>query len=191
MNVDIFSTGKKYNIIYADPPWRYNARKNQKTKFGGGAAGHYITMPIGEIEKLPVPDIAAENCALLMWCTFPYLDQQIKLFEKWGFNYKTLAFSLIKTNRVNGEPFFGIGYYFKSNCEVCLLGIKGKMKPVSNAISSCIIAHKREHSRKPDEARKRIVELFGDIPRIELFARQSSAGWDCWGNETSKYSQEV
>lgn len=191
MNVDIFNTDKKYNIIYADPPWRYNARKNTSTKFGGGAMGHYPTMAMTEIEKLPIPDIADENCALLMWCTFPYLEQQIKLFKKWGFDYKTLAFSWVKTNKVNGLPFFGIGYYFKSNCEVCLLGVKGKMKPISNKVSSCIIAPKREHSRKPDEARERIVELFGDIPRIELFARQAADGWDCWGNETSKYTQEV
>ena len=83
MNVDIFNTDKKYNIIYADPPWRYNARKNTATKFGGGAMGHYPTMSMNDIEKLPIPDIAAENCALLMWCTFPYLDRQIKLFKKW------------------------------------------------------------------------------------------------------------
>lgn len=181
--IDIFDTDNKYSIIYADPPWQYNARKNQKTKFGGGAMGHYPTMSMKEIGELPISKIADDNCALLMWCTFPYLDKQIKLFEKWGFEYKTLAFSWVKTNKVNGAPFFGIGYYFKSNCEVCLLGVKGKMKPVSNKVSSCIIAPKREHSRKPEEARDGIVKLFGDIPRIELFARQTVDGWDCWGNE--------
>ena len=76
-----------------------------------------------------------------------------------------------------------MGYYAKSNCEVCLMGIKGKMTPISNRVSSCIISPRREHSRKPDIVRERIVELFGDLPRIELFARQTVAGWDCWGNE--------
>lgn len=174
---------KKYNIIYADPPWRYNQRKNSNTKFGGGVHAHYETMTMQELEQLPIQEIAADNCALLLWTTFPYLDQQIKLFEKWGFKYKTLGFSWIKTNPKNGSPFFGVGYYAKSNCEVCLLGIKGRMKPASNYVSSCVISPKREHSRKPDEIRDKIVELFGDLPRIELFARSGADGWDCWGNQ--------
>lgn len=183
MFTDIFTTNKKYNIIYADPPWRYNARNNPNTKFGGGADGHYPTMTMQEIEKLPIPKIAHDNCALFLWVTFPYLDKQIRLFEKWGFNYKTLGFSWIKTNKGNGEPFFGVGYYAKSNCEVCLLGIKGKMTPITNEVSSCVIAPRETHSKKPDEVRTRIIKLFGDVPRIELFARQHVNGWDCWGNE--------
>lgn len=181
--IDIFNTDKKYDIIYADPPWLYNRRNNQNTKFGKGAIGHYPLMTYHDIERLPIPQIASENCALFLWTTFPYLDKQIKLFEKWGFDYKTLGFSWIKTNPKNENPFFGIGYYTKSNCEVCLLGVRGKMKPITNKVSSCVISPRREHSRKPDEVRDRIVELFGDRPRIELFARQQFPGWDCWGNE--------
>ena len=140
-------------------------------------------MTMEEIKALPIPQIATDNAVLFMWCTFPYLDDQIKLFEHWGFEYRTLGFSWIKTNPKNGKPFFGVGYYAKSNCEVCLMGIKGRMKPVSNKVSSVIIAPRREHSRKPDEVRTRIVELFGDVPRVELFARQKTEGWDVWGNE--------
>ncbi len=136
-----------------------------------------------EISALPIGNIAADNCALFLWVTFPYLDKQIAVMEAWGFTYKTLGFSWVKTNLKNGKPFFGVGYYAKSNCEVCLMGIKGKMTPISNRVSSCIISPRREHSRKPDIVRERIVELFGDLPRIELFARQTVAGWDCWGNE--------
>ena len=183
MKIDIYNTDKKYNIIYADPPWKYNSRANHKTRFRGGACGHYNLMSMDEIKKVPIPKLADDNCVLFMWCTFPYLDEQIKLFECWGFKYKTLGFSWIKTNKKNGKPFFGVGYYAKSNCEVCLMGIKGKMKPISNKVSSCVISERREHSRKPDEVRNKIVELFGDIPRIELFARQHADGWDCWGNE--------
>lgn len=183
MKTDIFSTDKKYSIIYADPPWKYNDRNNIHTRFGKGAGGHYPTMPVSEIERLPVPKIADKDCALFLWVTFPFLDRQICLFDKWGFSYKTLGFSWIKTNAKNGKPFFGIGYYAKSNCEICLLGVKGKMKPVSNAVSSCVISERREHSRKPVEVRERIVRLFGDLPRIELFAREQVEGWDCWGNE--------
>jgi len=172
-----------YNIIYADPPWSYNSRANHKTRFRGGACGHYDLMTMKEIKALPVPKLAAENCALLMWCTFPYLDKQIELFKYWGFVYKTVGFNWIKLNSKNGKPFFGVGYYAKSNGEVCLLGIKGKMKPVSNSVSSVILAERRQHSRKPDEVRDRIVKLFGDVPRIEMFAREKKEGWDSWGNE--------
>ena len=183
MFTDIYSTDKKYKVIYADPPWRYNARRNLNTKFGGGAAGHYKTMTLDEIGALPVKKLADTNCALFLWTTFPYLNEQIKLFEIWGFTYKTLGFSWIKTNKRSGKTFFGVGYYAKSNCEVCLLGIKGRMEPISDKVSSCVIAPREAHSKKPDEVRKRIVELFGDVPRIELFARQRAVGWDCWGDE--------
>jgi site-specific DNA-methyltransferase (adenine-specific) len=177
------TTNKQYSIIYADPPWKYNSKANHKTRFRGGACGHYDLMSMAEIKALPVPNIAEPNCALFLWCTFPYLDEQIKLFKHWGFDYKTVAFTWIKTNKRNGRPCFGVGYYTKSNAEVCLLGIKGRLKPVSNKVSSVIISKRREHSRKPDEARDRIVELYGNIPRIELFARQRAQGWDAWGLE--------
>ncbi len=185
MFTDIFSTNNKYNIIYADPPWKYNKRNNPKTKFGKGAYGHYDLMSFQDIAKLPIPKITAENCILFLWVTFPYLNEQIKLFEEWGFRYTTLGFSWIKTNKKTDKPFFGIGYYAKSNCEVCLMGIKGKMKPISNRVSSCVISPIQEHSKKPDIVRERIVELLGDLPRIELFARQCADGWDCWGNDLS------
>ena len=179
----------KYNIIYIDPPWKYNSRTNHKTRFGGGACGHYDLMSMDKIKALPIPDLADDNCALLMWCTFPYLDKQIQLFEHWGFKYKTVGFTWVKTNPKSGTPFFGIGHYMKSNSEICLLGIKGKMKPVSNKVSSIIISPRREHSRKPDEARDRIVELFGDIPRLEMFARTKTEGWDVLGNEIDKFKE--
>jgi site-specific DNA-methyltransferase (adenine-specific) len=140
-------------------------------------------MSMDEIKALPIPELADENCVLFMWCTFPYLEDQIKLFKHYGFKYRTLGFSWIKTNKKNGQPFFGVGYYAKSNCEICLMGIKGKMKPISNKVSSVIITPRREHSRKPDEVRENIVKLFGNLPRLEMFAREKTEGWDIWGNE--------
>lgn len=191
MFTDIYNTEKRYSVIYADPPWFYNKRKDPTKSFGKGAAGHYNVMKIDEIASIPIQRIAEKNCVLFLWVTFPNLIDGINLFEKWGFKYTTLGFSWIKTYPKNGKPVFGIGYYAKSNCEVCLMGIKGKMKPVSNSVSSCVISPRREHSRKPDEVRERIVELFGDVPRIELFARQWAEGWDCWGNqcEEEKFEQ--
>lgn len=173
----------KYQIIYADPPWKYNSRANHKTRFRGGAEGHYSLMTMDEIRSLPLPQLADDNCALFLWTTFPYLDEQIKLFNHWGFKYRTVGFTWIKLNSQNGKPFFGVGYYSKSNAEVCLLGIKGRLKPVSNKVSSVVMSPRRLHSQKPDEVRERIVELFGDLPRVELFARQKTEGWDVWGNE--------
>ena len=174
---------KKYQIIYADPPWKYNSRANHKTRFRGGACGHYELMTMDEIKKLPIPDLADKNCALFMWCTFPYLERQIRLFGYWGFKYRTVGFTWVKTNSKNGKPFFGVGYYAKSNAEVCLLGLKGRLKPVSNSVSSIIISPRQRHSQKPNEARIRIVRLFGRLPRVELFAREKAKGWDVWGNQ--------
>ncbi len=113
-----------------------------------------------EIAALPVNKIADKNCALFLWTTFPLLDKQIRLFKQWGFTYKTLGFSWIKTNPKNGKPCFGVGYYAKSNCEVCLMGIKGRMTPISNKVSSCVISPRREHSRKPDEVRESIYTEY-------------------------------
>ncbi len=172
---------KKYQIIYADCPWKYNSRANHKTRFRGGAEGHYSLMPMNEIKALPIADLAADNAVLFLWVTFPYLKEQLSVFDAWGFVYKTLGFLWVKLNPVNGKPFFGVGFYSKSNAEMCLLGIKGRMKPITNAISQVIVAPRREHSQKPDEVREAIVRLFGDLPRIELFARRKVEGWDSIG----------
>ncbi len=174
---------KKYQIIYADPPWKYNSRANHKTRFRGGACGHYQLMTMEDIKAMPVSKIVADNACLFLWATFPYLKEQLEIFRAWGFEYKTLGFLWAKLNPKNGKPFFGVGFYPKSNAEVCLLGIKGRLKPITNSISQIIVAPRRLHSQKPDEIRERIVELFGDLPRLELFARQKVKGWDCWGNE--------
>lgn len=182
MKIDIYNTDKKYNIIYADPAWSYKDKRTGK-KMSGGASNHYNTMKIEDIKKLPIQDIADDNCMLFMLVTFPNLQEGLDTIKAWGFKYKTLGFSWIKTNKNNGKPFFGIGYYTKSNCEVCLIGIKGKPIKRSNYVSSVIISPREEHSKKPDEVRDKIIELCGDIPRIELFARQYADGWDCWGDE--------
>ena len=174
---------KKYNIIYADPPWTYKDKRDKHPRMCGGAISHYNTMSIEQIKSLPIKDLAADNCMLFLWVTFPNLQEGLDVIKAWGFTYKTLGFSWIKTNKNNGKPFFGIGYYTKSNCEVCLIGVKGKPIKVSNSVSSVIISPRQEHSKKPDQIRDKIVELCGDVPRIELFARKKAEGWDVWGNE--------
>lgn len=176
---------KKYSVIYADPPWFYNKRKPAKNAFGGGASSHYPLMSFEDIYNLPVNDLADENCALFLWCTFPCLKEGLQTIERWGFTYKTIGFNWVKTNKKNDKPFFGVGYYTKSNAEVCLFATKGKMKPISNKVSSAIISPISKHSEKPAEVRDRIVQLYGDIPRIELFARNKTEGWEAWGNEVT------
>ncbi len=105
---DIFTTQKKYQIIYADPPWAYNKRNNLATKFGGGANGHYDVMKIQDIQNLPISRISDENCALFMWTTFPKLLEQVDVFKFWGFHYVTLGFSWIKIYKKSAKPCFGI-----------------------------------------------------------------------------------
>ena len=173
---------KKYQIIYADPPWFYNKRNNENTRFCRGVHGHYPVMKTEQICALPVGDISDRDCALILWVTFPHLKDGLLVVENWGFKYVTVAFNWFKTNK-DGTPFFGIGYYTKSNSEIALLGIKGRMKPASNYVSQVIVSPREEHSKKPDCVRSKIVELFGDKPRIELFARTRNHGWDSWGNE--------
>ena len=170
----------KYQIILADPPWSYfNGSVPQ-----GGVNAQYPTIKLDDIKKLPVDKISADTSVLLLWATFPQLQEALEVMKAWGFKYKTLGFSWPKTNK-NGTPFFGIGYYAKSNVEVCLLGVKGNAHSLvkSNKVSSVILYPKTKHSTKPAIVREKIVELFGNLPRIELFARQKTEGWDVWGNE--------
>jgi len=173
-------SNKKYNIIYADPPWKY----------GTDPKKHYPTIPIKDIYNFPIDKIAADNCALFLWVTFPILPEALETIKKWGFRYTTVAFTWIKTNKNNGKPFFGLGNWTRANAEICVLGFRGKLKRKSNKISQLVFSQLREHSRKPDEIRDKIVELIGDLPRIELFSRQTVKGWDCWGNETTKFNKE-
>ena len=171
---------KKYQIIYADPPWSYqNGGVPQ-----GGVNAQYKTMTLNEIKMLPIKEIAEDISVLLLWATFPQLQEALEVIKAWGFQYKTLGFSWLKTNK-NGTPFFGIGYYAKSNQEVCLLGVRGNAHSLvkSNSVSSFVSTLKTKHSEKPQIFRDKIIELFGDLPRIELFARQKTEGWDAWGNE--------
>jgi len=182
MKENIYTTEKKYNVIYADPPWQYFTY-SQKGK-GRSAESHYPTMPKHDIQALPVPSICNKNSVLLLWVTAPCLLEGIELIQAWGFTYKTVAFTWVKQCKKSDNIFTGMGYYTRANAEFCLLGTSGKvLERKSRLVSSVIISHIEEHSKKPVEARKRVVELFGDLPRIELFARQYSEGWDCWGNE--------
>ena len=136
-----------------------------------------------QLYQLPVSTLAAENSVLFLWCTFPKLPEGLKVIEKWGFSFKTVAFVWIKQNRSGKGFFLGLGWWTRSNAEICLLAVKGKPKRKSAAVRQLIFSPVEQHSKKPDAVREQIVALMGDLPRIELFARQSAPGWDVWGNE--------
>ena len=181
MEINIFETKNKYQAIYADPPWEYKKSGGKKNS-RGMAKQHYNTMPLEEIKNLPIKDITEENAILFMWCTYPRYKEGLEVIEAWGFDYYGLGFEWVKKTK-NGKDHFGMGYWTRANPEPCLMAIKGKMKPLRHDIPQLIYAPLMEHSRKPDIARDNIVKLCGNIPRIELFARQTSDDWDCWGNQ--------
>ena len=169
---------KKYSIIYADPPWRYSDKG-----CSGNAQAHYPTMAIDDICRLPVSTISSDCCVLFLWATYPMLQEAFKVIDAWGFTYKSIAFQWIKQNHSGNGYFFGLGRWTRGNTEPCLLATKGKPKRISPSDSQLVFSPLRRHSQKPDEVRDRIVDLMGDLPRIELFARDDSPGWDAWGNE--------
>ncbi|MCD8201978.1 MAG: DNA methyltransferase [Clostridia bacterium] len=183
MSVDIYTTDKKYDIIYADPPWKYG------DDLGGGLVKNmtgwcpYPTMEPDEIKKLPVPRISASDCALLLWVTMPFLQDGLDVMRAWGFKYKTCAFCWVKLNPKSGTPFAGMGKWTMGNAELCLLGVKGHPHRIAKDVKQIVMSPRRKHSQKPHEVRERIVQLLGDRDRIELFARDVTDGWDVWGNE--------
>jgi len=176
---------KKYNIIYCDPPWKYRQGKSMGTHFGGAADRHYPCMDYKDICKLPISKLADEECILFIWTTFPMLREALEVIKEWGFEYKTNAFTWLKTYpNQTLKMVFGVGYYTKSNAEVCLLATKGKAHKLvkNNSISQMIITSKTKHSEKPKEARNKIIQLVGELPRIELFARSSQKVENGWVN---------
>lgn len=140
-------------------------------------------MSIAEIKALPVAALAAPDCALFLWITFPMLQESWGVMEAWGFTFKTVAFVWIKQNRKSDTLFTGMGYWTWANAEICLLATRGHPKRQAKDVQQVMVSRIEEHSKKPAEARRRIERLMGDVPRIELFARQVTPGWDVWGNE--------
>lgn len=172
---------KKYSVIYADPPLSYS---------GGGAkrnvTRHYNTMKAKDIYDLPVQDIAADDCLLFMWATFPNLEVALETIRRWGFQYKTAAFVWVKRNRKSPGWFWGLGNWTRANPEVCLLATKGKPIRASRSVHSIIDAPIGRHSEKPAETRDRIAALAGGGrydrticqtggPRLGRLGRRSAA----------------
>lgn len=176
----------KFKVIYADPPWSYRQQGSAKGK-RGMANAHYSTMTTEEIANLLVRNLATDDALLFLWSTFPNLQAAMEVMAAWGFEYKTAAFVWIKKNKRSGTNFWGMGAWTRANAEVCLLGARPNAKAgkivKSHSVQQIVEAPVQEHSRKPMEVRNRIVQLVGDVPRIELFAREKTLGWTSWGDE--------
>ena len=174
----------KYKIIYADPPWNYGNTKNHESEFWGANDRHYDVMSLHDIKNLPVQEISDDNCYLFLWATSPFLQKSFDVMESWGFKYSTVGFVWIKmTNDMSEVRGDGLGNYTISNAEYVLIGRNGGYWREARNVKQVILAPKGKHSAKPEEVRDRIVNLCGDVPRIELFARDKPDGWDVWGNE--------
>ena len=172
---------KKYQIIYADPPWDYKGQKQHNGKGGqdtGGAIKHYSTLKLKDLKKLDVQSIADDDCLLYMWATSPHLDQAIELMKSWGFKWATVAFVW---DKIKVNP----GFYTMSQCELCLIGKKGKIPKPRGArnIRQYVKIMRTKHSEKPSEVRTRIEKMFPLQSKLELFSRKKIEGWDVWGNE--------
>ena len=172
---------KKYQIIYADPPWLYKCGKNhlaKKSMINGKNDIQYNSMSTDMMKALPIKNIADNNCLLFMWITSPFLKIGIDLLEDWGFEYSTVGFVWYKQKTNPGS-------YTLSECELCIIAKKGKIpKPRGSRNQRQFLSELRnKHSKKPDEIRDRITRMFPKQDKIELFARQKTDGWDVWGNE--------
>lgn len=171
---------KKYQIIYADPPWGYRDKG-----CNGNAESHYKTMNLSEICYLPINEITAPDCVLFLWATYPMLPEALAVINHWGFKYKSIGFQWVKLNKKALTPFYGLGRWTRGNTEPCLIATKGKPRRIAKGVFQLIQEPIRGHSQKPDKVRNEIVRLMGDLSRIELFARQETLGWDVWGNEVN------
>ena len=179
----------KYNIIYADPPWLFrdwSGRTHNKVDAANNSRNRrppYRCMTTEQICSLPVERISAPDCVLFLWCINPLLPDAFEVIQAWGFTYKTVGFVWVKTNPSGRGFLFGLGYWTRSNPELCLLATHGHPRRISRSVSNLVVTARSVHSRKPDDVRNRIVELCGNVPRIELFARENADGWSAWGDE--------
>ena len=176
---------KKYNIIYADPPWSYSNKIVNIWNISGSPS--YNTLTQNKIKELPVKSISAKNSILFLWAVVPQLPEAFEVMNSWGFKYKTMLTWHKTYNKFGGK---GMGYWFRGQTEHLLLGIKGNVKAFRSVKPNHYSYDVIKHSQKPHKFRELIVEASGDLPRIELFARERYIGWDSWGEQLENKIQE-
>lgn len=180
---------KKYQIIYADPPWNFGNRmySSNKNDHHRAITRAYSVMNTKEICGLSIKKIAAEDCICFMWTTDAHIPDALEVMKAWGFQYKTVAFIWNKKEK-SGKQVCFMGQWTMKGSEIVLLGTKGQMTKylLSRKVRQLVEAPRERtiHSRKPYIIKDRICQMFGfNLPRIELFARQKTEGWDVWGDE--------
>lgn len=180
---------KKYSIIYADPPWQFS---NVKTggSLKSGAKSKYMTTSIEDLKAMDVNALAADDALLVMWWIGSMPQEAIDLVNAWGFTLKNMNGIVWNKLTANNNPHFGMGFYTRAGSESCLIATKGKFKPASRSVRAVFRAEEQiqfegkilRHSEKPKQVRELIIELAGDLPRLEMFNRDDS--WDVFGNES-------
>jgi N6-adenosine-specific RNA methylase IME4 len=181
------SNGRRYGVIYADPPWSFRTWSSKGT--GRSAISHYDCLDFSALAALPVAELAADDCVLFLWATDPLLPRAYDLIRAWGFEYKPVGFYWVKLNarpKHDADFFVGMGYWTRANPELCLLATRGKPPRQAKNVRRLVVAPRRAHSRKPDCVREQIQRLVPG-PYVELFARETKEGWDCWGNQVGLF----
>jgi len=178
---------RKYDIIYADPPWDIGGY------FVGGEHTElpYGVMPDDDIINTPVKNIASDNAILFLWCVDNKIPIISKLMEAWGFKFKCIGFiwyKKAKTTRGNSATFPN---FTRRSCEYCFIGTRGKFRTISKRVDQLVSITKKTHSAKPPIFRTLICELCGNLSRIELFSRERTEGWEAWGNEVPTHCQKI
>jgi N6-adenosine-specific RNA methylase IME4 len=183
---------RRYSVIYADPPWQYKSRgiyqetfpKRKQTRKPQNVSEKYKTMDAKQIAAFNVKEIADRDCALFLWTTDSHLEDALIVIKAWGFKYRSIAFIWIKRS-TKGKLCANVGAWTMKNAEICLIATKGNMAKhkIANNIYQVVDEIRTTHSKKPEEVRRRIERIFGELPRLELFARKKTDGWDVWGNE--------
>jgi site-specific DNA-methyltransferase (adenine-specific) len=140
-------------------------------------------MKTEDICALPVKHIVQPNALLFLWTTMIHIPHALRVIDAWGFRYVTNGFTWVKVHEKSRLPVIGMGYWTRQNAELCLVAKRGRINRKHKSISSIIMEPRRRHSQKPDRVRQDIVRICGDLPRVELFAREKTSGWDIWGNE--------
>lgn len=169
-----------YRIIYADPPWSYRDSANAGKR---GAVHKYQTMSLPDICALDVLSLAAPDCLLAMWWVPPMPTEALRVVETWGFMLKTMKGFTWHKRTKHGKSHFGMGHWTRANTEDCLFAVRGNPKRIAAGVRQFVDAPIGCHSEKPGVVRERLIELMGDIPRVELFAKTIAPGWSAWGNE--------
>jgi N6-adenosine-specific RNA methylase IME4 len=183
------SKGRRYGVIYADPPWNFRTWSSKGT--GRSAISHYDCLDFRALAALPVAQLADPNCVLFLWAIDPLLPRALDLIQAWGFEYKTVGFYWVKLNAAakhDADYFTGMGFWTRANPELCLLATRGKPVRKAKDVRRLVVERRREHSRKPDCVRGRIERLVVG-PYLELFSRETKLGWDAWGDQVGLFDR--